>query len=125
MSGRNNSVKATLIFGVLTASLMVGAKPAFSQVSALDRLLKQAESSDAAIDNVTAVEPASDNSVDMRPISTEPVSVEYTIDADESEAAILTLSEALDADGVADILATAESEAVEEVEATVEKKPWG
>ncbi len=128
MTGRNNSVKAMLVFGVLTASLMAGAKPAFSQVSALDRLLEQAEASGAAVDDAAVVDSVSDDSVSddsvgNEPVSIEPVSVEYTVDAAESEAAMLTLSEALDADGVADILATAESEAVEELEAVVEKSP--
>ena len=112
MTGRNNSVKLALVFGAISVSLIAGAKPAFSQVSALDRLLEQAESSGTAGGNATAVEP----------VSVGPVSAEYTVDAAESEAAMLTLSEALEVDGVADMLATAESEAAE-LEVVVEKKP--
>lgn len=123
MTSQNNSVKLALVFGAITASLIAGAKPAFSQVSALDRLLEQAESPGTTVGNATAVEPVSDDLVEIKPGSVGPVSAEYTVDAAESEAAMLTLSEALEVDGVADMLATAESEATEQAEVVIEKKP--
>lgn len=129
MTGQNNWVKSALVFGAIAASLMTATKPAFSQVSSLDRLLEQAESSETAIDNTTAVEPVSGDLVEielieMEPVNVGPVSAEYTIDAAESEAAIQALSEALETDGVTDLLVTAESETAETLEAAVvEKKP--
>ncbi|MGB3768394.1 MAG: HEAT repeat domain-containing protein [Phormidesmis sp.] len=137
MTGRNNWVKATLVFGALSASLVVGATPAFSQVSALDRLLEQADATDAtdaidaAVEEITPVEQAGDTAgdvaVDAEPVITEaisigPVSVEYTVEVAEREAAMLTLNEALDADGVTEILATAERAAVENEEMAVENE---
>ena len=104
MCARNNLVKATLILGTLTASLTTQATPAFSQVSALDHLLEQAESSIVTIES---------ESVESNPIESEQTG------AAESEAAMLMLTDALAADGMTDLFISAESEAA----AVVQKRP--
>lgn len=97
MRAQNNLVKATLVFGTLTASLITQAAPAFSQVSALDRLLEQAEPSNVTIENAS--------------IESESIESEQT-DTVASEAAMLMLTNALAADGMTDLYISAESEAV-------------
>lgn len=105
----------------IAIALLANAAPAFSQVSALDRLLEQAELSDVAessdADKPTATEQiAIEQAVIERQLDTEPSvsnsAMESVEDAAESEAAILMLTEALAADGVTDLFVSAEAEAL-------------
>ena len=129
MSARNHSVKAALVLGTLTAGLLAQSAPAFSQVSALDRLLEQAETASvseesellenaAAESNLTESNLTESNLVESGFVEGSALESEQT-DLADREAAMLRLAEALAADGMTDTFISAEVE----VAAAVEKRP--
>lgn len=114
MVGQSSWVKTALglgamSLGAIATTWLANTAPAFSQAAVLDQFIEQTELSK------TTTQP-----VVVNQAVTEDATAERAVDAAESGAAMLTLTEALAADGVTDVFVSAEAEALK---APAKKQP--